>query len=45
MAERLNEVADLFSDHHGVMDIVDFIRANSARALCTPASGSSGNGN
>ena len=44
MAERISEVADLFSDHHGVMDIVDFIRADSSRAICQPVS-SNGNGN
>ncbi len=43
MAERLGEVADLFSDHPGVMDIVDFIRADSSRAICQPVS-SNGNG-
>lgn len=43
MAERLSEVADLFSDHPGVMDIVDFIRADSSRAICQPVS-SNGNG-
>ena len=44
MAERLNEVADLFTNHEGVMDIINFIRADSSRALCTPHSGSNGNG-
>ena len=44
MAERLNEVADLFTSHEGVMDIINFIRADSSRALCTPHSGSNGNG-
>lgn len=44
MAERLNEVADLFASHAGVMDIVNFIRADSSRALCTPQSGANGNG-
>ena len=42
MAERLNEVADLYSNHAGVMDIVNFIRADSSRALCTPASNGNG---
>ncbi len=42
MAERLNEVADLFKQHMGVMDIVNFIRAESSRALCTPASNGNG---
>lgn len=44
MAERLNEVADLFSTHAGVMDIVNFIREDSSRPICTPAAGN-GNGN
>ncbi len=43
MSERLSEVADLFSDHPGVMDIVEFIRADSNRAICQPLS-SNGNG-
>ena len=36
MAERLNEVADLFADHAGVMDIINFIREDSSRPICTP---------
>jgi UDP-N-acetylglucosamine acyltransferase len=44
MADRLNEVADLYANHAGVMDIVAFIRAESTRPLCTPTSGSNGNG-
>lgn len=43
MAERINEVADLFADHPGVTDILDFIRADSARAICQPIN-SNGNG-
>ncbi|MCB2107582.1 MAG: hypothetical protein KDE14_07780, partial [Rhodobacteraceae bacterium] len=46
MADRINEVADLYALHAGVMDIVNFIRADSSRPLCTPASGAAnGNGN
>jgi UDP-N-acetylglucosamine acyltransferase len=45
MAERLNEVADLYGSNAGVMDIINFIRADSSRALCTPHAGSNGNGN
>jgi len=37
MAERLNEVANLFTTHDGVMDIVNFIRADSSRQICLPA--------
>lgn len=43
MAERISEVADVFSDHPGVMDIIDFIRSDSSRAICQPLS-SNGNG-
>ena len=43
MSERISEVADVFSDHPGVMDIVDFIRSDSSRAICQPLS-SNGNG-
>ncbi len=39
LAERLEDVAELFSDNPGVMEIVRFIRADSQRAICTPASG------
>jgi UDP-N-acetylglucosamine acyltransferase len=45
LAERLNEVADLFGNHPGVMDIINFIRADSSRALCTPALSGNGHGN
>jgi UDP-N-acetylglucosamine acyltransferase len=36
MAERLGDVAELFSDHAPVMDIVNFIREDSNRAICQP---------
>jgi UDP-N-acetylglucosamine acyltransferase len=36
MAERLEEVAELFKDVGPVMEIVDFIRADSSRAVCQP---------
>lgn len=42
MVERLNEVADMYPNHAGVMDIVNFIRADSSRALCTPATNGNG---
>lgn len=45
MADRLNEVAELYSAHAGVMDIVNFIRAESSRPLCTPSTATNGNGN
>lgn len=38
MAERLEDVAEQFSDNEPVMEIVDFIRAASSRALCRPLS-------
>ena len=44
MAERLNEVTELYGANAGVMDIVNFIRVDSSRPICTPAAGN-GNGN
>ena len=44
MADRLNEVADIYADQAGVMDIVNFIRADSARPLCSPSAATNGNG-
>ncbi|TAL01459.1 MAG: acyl-ACP--UDP-N-acetylglucosamine O-acyltransferase [Rhodospirillaceae bacterium] len=44
LAERLNEVVDLYGTNAGVMDIVNFIRADSSRALCTPHAAANGNG-
>ena len=38
MSERISEVADVFSDHPGVMDIIDFIRSDSSRSICQPLS-------
>jgi UDP-N-acetylglucosamine acyltransferase len=38
MAERLADVAELFHDNTPVMDIVDFIREDSTRAICQPKS-------
>ncbi|MSO97820.1 MAG: acyl-ACP--UDP-N-acetylglucosamine O-acyltransferase [Rhodospirillaceae bacterium] len=45
MADRLNEVSDLYAAQSGVMDIVNFIRAESSRPLCTPSAAANGNGN
>ena len=39
MAERLSDVAELFPDNEAVMDIVAFIQADSARAVCRPKGG------
>ena len=36
MAERLAEVAEQFADNPVVMDIVDFIQAESSRPVCQP---------
>ena len=36
MAERLDDVAELMHDNEPVMEIVDFIRADSSRAICKP---------
>jgi UDP-N-acetylglucosamine acyltransferase len=36
MAERLNEVADVFASHAAVMEIVNFIREDSTRPICMP---------
>jgi len=44
MAERLNEVADLFGGSAGVMDIINFIREDSSRSIVMPVAGN-GNGN
>jgi UDP-N-acetylglucosamine acyltransferase len=37
MAERLQDVAELFKDNEPVMEIVRFIQADSSRAICQPA--------
>ena len=36
MAERLDDVVESFSEHQAVMEIVDFIRTDSGRAICQP---------
>jgi UDP-N-acetylglucosamine acyltransferase len=36
MAERLEDVAELFRGNEAVMEIVDFIRADSSRPICQP---------
>jgi UDP-N-acetylglucosamine acyltransferase len=36
MAERLADVAGLYNNSSPVMDLIDFIRADSARAICQP---------
>jgi UDP-N-acetylglucosamine acyltransferase len=36
MAERLLDVAELFHDNNPVMDIIEFIKADSSRSICQP---------
>ena len=36
MAERLDDVSALYKDSKPVMEIVDFIRSDSARSICQP---------
>ena len=36
LAERMEDVARMFQDNEPVMEIVDFIRASSSRAICQP---------
>lgn len=36
LSERIEDVADLFSENEPVMEIVDFIRTDSSRAICQP---------
>ena len=36
MTERLADVSEMFHDNEPVMDIVNFIRADSSRAICHP---------
>jgi UDP-N-acetylglucosamine acyltransferase len=42
LVERVEEVAQLHNGAKPVREIVDFIRADSSRALCQPRSASSG---
>jgi UDP-N-acetylglucosamine acyltransferase len=37
LAERLDDVAEMMSDIEPVMEIVDFIRADSSRSICQPS--------
>ena len=37
MAERMEDVAEVFHDNEPVMEIVNFIRADASRAICQPA--------
>lgn len=42
MAERVEEIAERFREDRPVMRMVEFIRADSSRALCQPRSGNAG---
>ena len=42
MAERLADVAQLFADNEAVIEIVEFVRADSTRAVCQPKDGREG---
>jgi UDP-N-acetylglucosamine acyltransferase len=39
LAERLSDVSELFNSNRTVMDIIEFIRADSERAICQPKLG------
>jgi UDP-N-acetylglucosamine acyltransferase len=41
LAERMDDVADEFSDHETVQEIIGFIRTGGKRSLCTPRVGGS----
>ena len=36
MVERINDVTEMYKENQAVMDILDFIRTNSNRAICQP---------
>ncbi len=42
MAERLDDVSELFADNEPVMEIVAFVRSASARSICQPRVGDAG---
>ena len=44
LSERVDDLAARFSDIKPVKDIIDFIRADSSRAICQPGERSKGNG-
>ena len=39
LSERIDDVAEMYSDNAAVMDIVAFMRADSTRAICQPKAG------
>lgn len=42
MAERVEDVAEMYKDSPAVMEIVDFIRAESSRSICQPTAENAG---
>ena len=36
MSERVDDVMESFAEHEAIMEIVDFIRSDSSRAICQP---------
>jgi UDP-N-acetylglucosamine acyltransferase len=39
LKERLDDVASMYGDHEAVMEIVNFIRADTSRSICLPTTG------
>jgi UDP-N-acetylglucosamine acyltransferase len=42
MAERLNDVSEMYKENQAVMEIVEFVRGDSSRAICQPRTEQSG---
>ncbi len=42
MAERIQDVAEMYKENAAVMDIIGFMRSDSTRAICHPAAGHGG---
>jgi UDP-N-acetylglucosamine acyltransferase len=40
LQERIDDASELFKGNKGVMEILEFIRANTSRAICQPKTGS-----
>ncbi len=36
MAERLEDASEMYRDNQAVMEIVNFIKADSSRSICQP---------
>ncbi|MCE3233190.1 MAG: lpxA [Rickettsiaceae bacterium] len=39
LQERIDDASEMFKNNHGVMEIIEFIRANTSRAICQPKIG------